>query len=65
MFKILFRSMWNSLDILTYGLQVAISVMFFSRHRLDSLLLSGMLALQILLLFWKARLPSSTKFRCQ
>lgn len=50
-----FCRMWNSLDILTYSLQIGISVMFFGRIQLDSLTLSGMLALQILLLFWKAR----------
>lgn len=50
------------LDVLTYGLQVAISVMFFGRLQLDSLLLSGMLAIQILLLFWKARLAHSLSF---
>ena len=46
-------SIWNSLDILTYVLQAAIAVMYFGRWRLDSLALSVLLALQILLLFWK------------
>jgi hypothetical protein len=49
-------SIWNSLDILTYVLQIAISVMYFGRLRLDSLALSVLLALQILLLFWKVSL---------
>ncbi len=48
-------SVWNSLDLLTYGLQLAIAVMYFGRLRLDSLALSILLASQILLLFWKVR----------
>ena len=42
--------------MLTYGLQVTISVMFFGRIQLDSLLLSALLAAQVLLLIWKVRL---------
>ena len=48
-------SVWNSLDLLTYGLQIAIAIMYFGRLRLDSLALSILLASQILLLFWKVR----------
>lgn len=46
------------LDILAYGLQIIISVMFFGRINLDSLLLSSLLAAQVLLLIWKV-LPVS------
>ena len=46
-------NIWNSLDLLTYVLQIAIAVMYFGRLRLDSLTFSVLLATQILLLFWK------------
>ena len=48
-------SIWNSLDLLTYGLQIAIAIMYFGRLHLDSITLSILLASQILLLFWRVR----------
>lgn len=49
-------SIWNSLDIITYVLQVAISVMFFGRYYLESTTLSALLAAQVLLMCWRVRL---------
>jgi hypothetical protein len=46
-------TIWNSLDLVAYALQIAIAVLYLGRMQLDSLALSVLLAAQILLLFWK------------
>lgn len=48
-------SVWNVLDVVTYVLQIAITVMFFTRWQLQSDTLSIMAAVQVLCLWWKVQ----------
>mmetsp|Transcript_1853 Transcript_1853/g.5429 ORF Transcript_1853/g.5429 Transcript_1853/m.5429 type:complete len:488 (+) Transcript_1853:199-1662(+) len=48
-------SVWNVLDVLTYVLQIVISVMFFTRWQVKSDTLSILAAIQVLSLWWKVQ----------